>query len=81
MINTKMTLVGKIAICLVFFFAGLALGYKTGIKQIPSQQTNIEIKDLKTKKGGTINLDTKTNQDQENKEDDTKKKKGFFGIF
>jgi hypothetical protein len=69
---------GKIALCLCFFFAGLALGYKTGKDTVPAQQTRIEIKDIKTKKGGSINLNLETDQKQENKPE---KKKRFLGIF
>lgn len=77
-LNKKMTLLGKIALCMCFFFAGLALGYKTGLKAVPAQQTQIEIKDIKTKKGGEIHLHTETDQNQENKPE---KKKRFLGIF
>ncbi len=77
-LNKKMTLLGKIALCMCFFFAGLALGYKTGLKTVPAQQTQIEIKDIRTKKGGEIHLHTETDQDQENT---PKKKKRFLGIF
>lgn len=69
---------GKIALCMCFFFAGLALGYKTGLKAVPAQHTQIEIKDIKTKKGGEIHLHTETDQNQENT---PKKKKLFLGIF
>lgn len=73
-----MTLLGKIALYMCFFFAGLALGYKTGKDTVPAQQTKIEIKDIKTKKGGEIHLHTETDQKQENKPE---KKKRFLGIF
>ena len=78
-LNKKMTLLGKIALCLCFFFMGLALGYKTGANSVPAQQTQIEIKDIKTKKGGEIHLHTETEQDQDNSK--KKEKKKFLGIF
>ncbi|MBI9035466.1 hypothetical protein DWB61_03720 [Ancylomarina euxinus] len=71
----KLTLFGKVLLFTTGLGLGMAIGFKAGKQTIPAQQTTIEIKDIKTKKGGTINLDTKTKQDQENK---TPEKKGFF---
>ncbi|WP_372640199.1 hypothetical protein [Ancylomarina sp.] len=71
----KLTLFGKVLLFTTGLGLGMAIGFKAGKQTIPAQQTTIEIKDIKTKKGGTINLDTKTQQDQENK---TPEKKGFF---
>lgn len=71
----KLTLFGKALLFTTGLGLGMAIGFKAGKQTIPAQQTNIEIKDIKTKKGGTIHLDTKTHQDQENK---TPEKKGFF---
>lgn len=76
--NKKMTIVGKLALCMAFFFAGLAVGYKTGIKTAPSQSTHIE-NNVKIKKGGSVNLSNETEQEQDNSK--TKKKKKFLGIF
>jgi hypothetical protein len=78
----KLTLFGKILLFTTGLGLGMAIGFKYGKNQIPAQQTNIEIKDIKTKNGGSIHLDTKTDQDQENSHDSIKKnKKGFLGIF
>lgn len=75
----SLTLLGKILLFTTGLGFGLAIGFKAGKRAIPAQQTTIQIKDIKTKKGGTINLDTKTDQDQKN---DSSKKKGFlWGVF
>jgi len=72
----------QIMVCILLFTTGLglgmAIGYKYGKTQIPAQQTTIQIKDIKTKNGGVINLDTKTDQKQDKKKE---KKKSFLGIF
>jgi len=73
----------QILLCIFIFTTGLGLGAYFGVKhgkaQVPAQQTQIEIKDIKTKKGGSINLQLETEQQQENKTE--KKKKRFLGIF
>ncbi|MDE5421755.1 hypothetical protein L3073_06010 [Ancylomarina sp. DW003] len=72
----------QIMVCILLFTTGLglgmAIGYKHGKNQIPAQQTSIQIKDIKTKKGGEIHLHTETDQEQENKGE---KRKRFLGLF
>jgi len=76
------TIIGKAALIACILLIGFVAGYKAGVKNAPpAQQTNIEIKDIKAKKGSTIEIDTKTNQDQDNKTDKSKKKGFFHKIF
>lgn len=77
----KLTLLGKVLLFTTGLGLGMAIGFKAGKKQIPAQQTSIEIKDIKTKKGGSIQIDTETRQDQDNKKDVSKKKGFFHKIF
>lgn len=76
MLKRKITILSAILLLTTGLGFGMAIGYKYGKSQVPAQQTNIEIKDIKTKKGGSIQIDTKTDQDQENKTPD--RKQGFF---
>jgi hypothetical protein len=74
----KLTLLGKVLLFTTGLGFGMAIGFKAGKQTVPAQQTKIEIKDIKTKKGGSIHLHTETDQQQENKPE---KKKRFLGIF
>ena len=81
MLKRKITILSAILLLTTGLGFGMAIGYKYGKSQIPAQQTNIEIKDIKTKKGGSIKIDTKTKQDQDNKKDESKKKGFFQNLF
>ncbi|MCY1634873.1 hypothetical protein [Marinifilum sp. D737] len=81
MLKRKITILSAILLLTTGLGFGMAIGYKYGKSQIPAQQTNIEIKDIKTKKGGSIEIDTKTDQDQDNKKDESKKKGFFQNLF
>ncbi|RKE04448.1 hypothetical protein [Marinifilum flexuosum] len=81
MLKRKITILSAILLLTTGLGFGMAIGYKYGKNQIPAQQTNIEIKDIKTKKGGFIEIDTKTDQDQDNKKDESKKKGLFQNLF
>lgn len=76
MLRKKITILSAILLFTTGLGFGMAIGYKYGKEQIPAQSTSIQIKDIKTKKGGSIHIDTKTDQNQENKKGE--KKKGFF---
>ena len=76
------TIIGKTALVVCILLTGFVAGYRAGIINAPpAQQTNIRIKDIKTKKGGSIQLDTKTSQEQDNKKDKSPKKGFFHKIF
>lgn len=74
MLRKKITILSAILLFTTGLGFGMAIGYKYGKKEQPGQNTNIQIKDIKTKKGGSIEIETKTNQDQENDQ----KEKGFL---
>lgn len=74
----KLTLLGKVLLFTTGLGLGMTIGFKAGKMVVPAQSTTIQIKDIKTKNGGTINLDTKTDQKQDKKKE---KKKAFLGIF
>jgi len=77
MIKTKMTLVGKVFMCLFFISLGFGAGVmvaKNG-EVFNNSGVSTEIT-IEKSKGGDIIIDTESNQDQEEKTD-----KKFLGIF
>ncbi|MBI9058372.1 MAG: hypothetical protein JEZ01_11475 [Labilibaculum sp.] len=81
MLRRKITILSAILLFTTGLGFGMAIGYKYAKNQFPAQQTSIEIKDIKTKKGGSIQIDTKTDQKQDNKKDESKKKSFLHKIF
>ena len=81
MLKRKITILSAILLLTTGLGFGMAIGYKYGKSQVPAQHTNIEIKDIKTKKGGSIEIDTKTDQNQNIKKDESKKKGFFQNLF
>ena len=81
MLRRKITILSAILLFTTGLGFGMAIGYKYAKSQVPTQQTSIEIKDIKTKKGGSIQIDTKTDQNQDNKKDESKKKSFLHKIF
>lgn len=76
MLRKKITILSAILLLTTGLGFGMAIGYKYGKKEIPAQSTSIQIKDIKTKKGGHIEIETKTDQDQKNNKKE--EEKGFF---
>ncbi|MDQ2178824.1 MULTISPECIES: hypothetical protein [Marinifilum] len=77
MLRRKITVLSAILLFTTGLGFGMAIGYKYAKNQLPAQQTTIEIKDLNAKKGGVISIDAESDQQQDNKKDESKKK-GFF---
>jgi len=81
MLRRKITILSAILLLTTGLGFGMAIGYKYGKSQIPAQHNSIQIKDIKTKKGGKIVIDTKTDQKQDNKKDESKRKGLIHKIF
>lgn len=87
MINTKMTLAGKVFMGLFLFVLGICVGGYVGFtkgKKYANEgvhnETNVTIENLKAKEGSEIVIDTDSEQKAEQKKEEEPKKK-FLGIF